>query len=127
MIHLKIYIPREVFLDKSVDKIVAEAANGHFGILPRHVDFTTILEPGILRYAENGEEKYIALDTGVLVKKGDTVYISAQGAVAGEDIETLHETVAKEFEVYEEKEKVAHTALVRLEADFTRRFLELRK
>jgi F-type H+-transporting ATPase subunit epsilon len=127
MIDLEIYIPKKIFLEKKVDKLRAEAADGHFALMPRHRDFTAIIEPGILTYSVGGEESYIAVNSGVIVKKGYDVYLSTQDAVAGKDIETLHETVRSEFEVTDEKEKNAETALARLEADFSRRFLELNK
>jgi len=46
MIDLKILLPEKPFKRKS--KITAEAENGWFCLLPKHVDFTTSLTPGIL-------------------------------------------------------------------------------
>jgi F-type H+-transporting ATPase subunit epsilon len=38
-VRLKVLLPSRVLLDEEVQKVVAEAANGSFGMLPRHVDF----------------------------------------------------------------------------------------
>ena len=47
---LKVWVPTEVFCDEEVTKIKAEAENGWFCILPRHIDFVTSLVPGILSF-----------------------------------------------------------------------------
>jgi F-type H+-transporting ATPase subunit epsilon len=48
LMRLKILLPTEIILDKEVIKVVAEAENGYFCLLPRHVDFVSTLVPGIL-------------------------------------------------------------------------------
>ncbi len=48
MIDLKILLPDKTFLKREVKKVTAEAENGWFCLLPKHVDFTTSLTPGIL-------------------------------------------------------------------------------
>ena len=47
---LKILLPAEVFLVEEVSKVVAEADNGFFCLLPHHVDFTASLVPGVFAY-----------------------------------------------------------------------------
>ncbi|MDJ0581751.1 hypothetical protein [Crocosphaera sp.] len=48
--HLKVLVPREVFVDTNVIKIVAEAENSSFYLLPHHINFLAALVPGILSY-----------------------------------------------------------------------------
>ena len=63
---LKILLPAEVFLDEEVTKVVAEAENGFFCLMPQHVDFTTALVPGVFSYSTaEGEDAYLA-DEGML-------------------------------------------------------------
>jgi len=45
--NLKIMLPAEIFLSEEVTKVVAEAENGFFCLLPQHVDFTAALVPGV--------------------------------------------------------------------------------
>ncbi|HBE49542.1 MAG TPA: F0F1 ATP synthase subunit epsilon, partial [Cyanobacteria bacterium UBA11369] len=45
---LKVLLPTKILLEEEVSKITAEAANGSFCLLPRHIDFVTALVPGIL-------------------------------------------------------------------------------
>ncbi len=43
---LKVLLPTEIFINEEVEKVVAEADNGYFCLLPRHVDFVSALVPG---------------------------------------------------------------------------------
>jgi len=109
-----------------VEKVSAEAQNGHFTLLPRHVDFVAALVPGIFYYqTPDGEEHFMALDEGILVKQGDLVFVSAARAVPGDDLEHLEATVDNELKVLGESEKKARAIMARLEADTLRRFSRL--
>lgn len=123
---LKILLPAEVFLEETVTQVTAEAENGFFSILPRHVDFVAALVPGIFYYlTEDGEEHFLALDEGILVKEGEQVHVSSPRAVYGEDLEYLEEMVEEELKVLGESEKKARSVMARLEADTLRRFTRL--
>ncbi len=125
---LKIVTPTEIFLDEPVEKIVAEAPNGAFGMLPRHIDFVSALKPGVLAYQRSdGGERYVGIDNGTLVKCGDTVFVATRNAIAGDNLETLRDRVEAKFLQLDEKERIARTALARLEAGVIRRFIELEK
>ncbi len=107
-------------------KISAEAENGHFSLLPRHVDFVAALVPGIFSYVTAaGGERFLALDEGVLVKQGDRVYVSASRAIPGDDLEQLQEAVENELKTLDENEKKARMVISRLEVDTLRRFAQL--
>ena len=84
---LKILLPTKVLVDEEVHKVTAEAPNGAFCLLPKHVDFVAALSPGLLSY-EKGEEKevFVAVDEGVIVKAGWDVRISTRNAVMGMEI-----------------------------------------
>lgn len=125
--HLKVLLPAQVLVDERVGKVVAEADNGFFCLLPRHVDFVAALVPGILYYTAGGGEHLLAVDEGTLVKCGDQVLVSVLNAVAGTDLEALQATVADTFRVLDDEERRARTALARLEAGTMRRFLELER
>ena len=124
--NLKILLPAEVLLEEEVEKVTAEAENGFFTILPRHVDFVSALVPSIFTYVTSGgSEHYLALDEGILVKQGDQLYVSAARAVAGESLEVLQETVESELKVLGESEKKSRAVMSRLEAETLRRFTRL--
>lgn len=123
--NLKILLPGEKLLEERADRIRAAGEEGEFGILPRHIDYATVLVPGILVYERKDSEHFVAVREGVLVKSGDEVTVTVRDAVAGEDLGTLRKTVEKHYEQLGEREKRAKSALAGLESDFIRRFLEM--
>jgi hypothetical protein len=62
---LVVALPNRIQLDVTVTKVSAEGVHGAFTMLPHHLDYVVVLEPGILSYnAEDGEERYVAIDRG---------------------------------------------------------------
>ena len=126
--NLKVLLPTEVLVDSEVTKVVAEAENGSFCLLPRHIDLVAALVPGLLSYTTvAGQEVFLAVDEGILVKCGDEVLVSTRNAVQGPDLGTLQRTIDEQFRVLDEHEKMARTAIAKLEADLARRFMELQQ
>ena len=124
---LKILLPAEVFLVEDVSKVVAEAENGYFCLLPHHVDFTASLVPGIFSYQTGEGEHYLAIDVGTLVKKGSDIFVSIRNAVKSDELGQLKDIVVKQFEEIDEREKKARSAAAKLEIDLLRRFMEMRE
>lgn len=125
-LNLKILLPDKVLLEEEVGKVIAEAENGYFTLLPRHIDFVAALVPGIFSYVTaGGEEQFLALDDGILVKQSDRVYVSASRAVPGDNLEYLEELVESELKVLGENEKKSRAVMSRLEVDTLRRFSRL--
>jgi len=113
-------------VDEEVARVTAEAGNGSFCLLPRHVDFVAALVPGLLSYeAASGKERFLAVDSGILVKCGPEVTVSTRRAVSGASLGELRETVSQRFEALDEREKTVRAASARMEAGLIRRFLEL--
>lgn len=127
-INLKILLPSRVLIDEKVTKVIAEAQNGYFCLLPRHIDFATALVPGILSYqTEKGEEIFFAVDEGALIKFGQEVLVSTRNATRSPDLDQLKQTVEKEFKFLDEHERLARSAVTKIEANFIRRFLEIQE
>ena len=121
---LRVLLPTEVLLDVETTKIVAEAEDGEFCLLPRHTDYVSALVPGILSFSSaDGAESLLATGDGILVKTGPLVRVSVRSAVRGDDLGTLRRTVTEQFLVLDDRERTARSAVARLEADFVRRFL----
>ncbi len=124
--HLKLLLPTEILIDQTVTKVTAEAENGSFCLLPNHIDFVAALVPGILSFeSETGEEFFLAVDEGILVKQGAVVRVSVRNAVQGENLESLQQQVQQQFRQLDEQEKLARSVLARLETSFVREFIEL--
>lgn len=124
---LKILLPFHVFLDqRDVLRIVAESRNGLFGLLPNRQDYVAPLAAGILTYTTAAEgEVCLAVDEGVLVKTGNEVLVSVHNAIGGEDLESLHEAIVREFLSQDAQEKSIHAVLAKLEGGFIRRLAAL--
>lgn len=126
--NLKILLPAEVFVQREVEKIIAEGGDGSFCLLPHHIDFVASLVPGILSYTtEEGEEIHLAVGEGALVKCAGQVLVSTRSAVSGPDLGQLKKAVEEAFRVQDEREKAARAAAAKLEADIVRRFVELKE
>ena len=125
--NLKGLLPAEILIDREVDKISAEAENGSFTLLPRHIDLVAALTPGLLFYDAKGKESFLAIDEGILVKCGQDVLVSTRTAVEGGELGELQRIVEKKFKVLDDKEKTVRSAMARIEAGFIRRFLEVQK
>src|SRR5665811_1549868 len=124
---LKVVLPMKIFIDREVNKVIAEAGNGHFCILPKDIDVIAALVPGILSFEYDGEEEFLAIDEGILVKCSSDVRVSTRRAVRSKDLGELKQTLEEEFRILDEREKKTRTILAKLELDFARRFLKLRE
>ena len=122
---LRVRVPTGTVREDEARKVVAEALEGSIGLLPRHVDYVAVLVPGILLYeTPDGEEALLAVDHGLLVKRGSEVDVAVREAIPGEDLASLRRTVRERFVALDEREHASRAALAQLEARFIRRFLE---
>jgi len=125
---LTLRLPAEILLEEEVTRIKAEADNGWFGLMEKHVDFVTALVPGILTFqARDKTEEYLAIDHGILVKCGREVSVSTRNAVRGANLEQLRRDVETQFREREERDKKARAYEAKLEADLVRQLLEVEK
>lgn len=134
--HVKIILPTGIFLEEQAIKVVGEAKNGCFCLLPRHIDMVTALTSGIFTITpvpspkdsqQNSlsvpeEEIHIALDEGILVKRGSEVSVSAWNAVRG-PLGELHKMLQAQRDALGEHELNARLALEHLEASLVRQVL----
>jgi F-type H+-transporting ATPase subunit epsilon len=124
---LKVLLPTEIFLDQDVTKVIAEAENGSFCLLPRHIDFVSALVPGILSFESGSKEEFLAVDEGILVKCASDIMVSTRRAIRGENLGEMRLVVEREFRTLNEREKKTNSILAKLEADFAKHFLKLKE
>lgn len=121
-------LPTRTLFEGSARRLFATAVNGAFGMLPNHTDFVTALVPSVLILTgEDDQEQFFGIDEGILMKTGHQVDIAIRRGVRGDDLESLNDTVQASFVEVDEEERVARSALSRLEAGIVRRFGDLRK
>jgi F-type H+-transporting ATPase subunit epsilon len=112
---LRVWLPAEILFEEKVSRIRAEAENGWFGLLPKHIDFVTALVPGVLTFEPVGKpEEYLAV-------------VSTRQAVRGTSLDHLKQEVERQFRTQQEREKAARALEAKLEADLVRRLLEVEK
>ena len=122
-----LHLPTHTLFAGRATKLFAVAQNGSFGILPNHIDFVTALAPSVLTLQTlEGEELVFGIDEGLLVKKGHIIDVAVRRGVMGDDLDTLRETVRETFVDMDENERMARSALSRLEANMVRNFADLR-
>ncbi|MBN3896058.1 MAG: F0F1 ATP synthase subunit epsilon [Nostoc sp. NOS(2021)] len=123
---LKVVLPTKILIETGAIKVIAEAENGIFCLLPRHIDFVTTLIPSLLSFVSaQGQEQFLAIDQGILIKHGDQVTVATQYAVSGGDLGMLRKTVEEQFRLIDEREKTARSVLAKLEVNTIRHFIEL--
>ena len=121
---LEVFVPTARLVDADVVKLVAEGPEGSFGLLPRHLDIAAALAPGLLVYvAAEGEERFLGVDEGVLVKRGSNVHVSVLAAFESDDLASLRDRIAERFLDLDDHERAARTALARLESGAVRHML----
>ncbi|MBU0676431.1 MAG: F0F1 ATP synthase subunit epsilon [Proteobacteria bacterium] len=121
---LTIQLPTDRFLEKKVGKVKGEGPAGEFCLKPKHLDYATVLSPGVLSYVTaEGREEYLAVDRGILVKQGEQIMVATRRAVAGE-LGQLTVEIEKMLQEGDEREKQNRSAVAKLEVGFIKRFLE---
>jgi F-type H+-transporting ATPase subunit epsilon len=125
---LDILLPSHRLLHRTdVLRIVAETADGSFGLLPRRRDCVAALVPGILSFETAADgERFVAIDGGVLIKAGAEVEVSVRRAMLGADLGRLRGAVEREFRAEDELARSLRAAMDKLEIGFLTRLGALR-
>lgn len=125
---LKVILPDKILFLKEVTKISADGINGNFCLLPRHIDFVSVLKSSILIYTlPSGKEEYLAHTEAILVKCKEVVSVTTKHAVAVATLGQFENVLKEKFKTLLEEEKKTQTYLIKMESDFVKRFLELKK
>jgi len=96
MLDLEIITPERVVVHEEVDTVEAMGALGEFGILPGHLPFLTVLEPGEIRYMKGGQTSYLAASEGFGEIVDDKVTFLVSAAEFAEDIGVERARIAVE-------------------------------
>ncbi len=129
LMSLKVLLPFKVFAEiKNVKRIVAETSEGSFGFLPQRLDCVAALTPGIFTYEREGEEeKYLAVNEGILVKTGLQVLVSVRNAIGDAPLGKLKELVETDMKQQNEEQINMRSVMAKLERGFIRNFEKTQK
>jgi F-type H+-transporting ATPase subunit epsilon len=123
---LQVILPHETIVDRAARKVTAHAVNGSFCLLPRHVDFVTVLVPGVLVFEDaDGDEHFVATDDAVLVKCGSDVLVSTSRATAESELGRLRAALEGQLRTLDDREQRARAAVRKLEVSFLRGLMSL--
>ncbi len=115
---------------KKVDNISffrAEDRSGSFGILPKHIEFLTILEPSISIALIDGKEEYFAFNGGILSFKKEILTITTKEFVQSSQIGELKGIIKKFFKEQDEKESLFHLNMKNLQKAFFKKMIEMER
>ena len=86
-LHLRIATPENVKFDESADMVIMRCITGDMGVMPHHEATSAILDYGVLRILNDGEERRMAVFGGIAQVKDNVVTIVANDAQWPEDID----------------------------------------
>jgi F-type H+-transporting ATPase subunit epsilon len=122
--HLSVFLPTTSLLQVEVNKVKGESPAGEFCLKPRHIDYVTTLTPGIFSYVTPaGQEHFLAMDQGILVKQRDKLTVATRRAVSGE-LGLLFREIEKMLAEGTERERQNRSSMAKLEIGFLKNMLE---
>lgn len=95
---LRVMSPVKVLAEAETRKVLAPGTQGLFCLLPHHSDFVAELVAGRLTYEEQGGERGMDLDGGLLIKTGDRVLVTTRPDTGREEQRRQALTVVDELE-----------------------------
>jgi F-type H+-transporting ATPase subunit epsilon len=120
-IRLRIVTPIQLLFDEEVDEVTAPGVLGQFGVLPNHITFLSLLEPGEISYKQGATRRYLAVSGGYAEVLDNVMTVLAPAAEFGADIDTaraqrakdIAEKCMREFNFEDKSFKAAEVALQR--------------
>jgi F-type H+-transporting ATPase subunit epsilon len=85
-----------MLLDEEVDQATAPGALGEFGVLPNHISFLSLLEPGEMSYSQGANKRYLAVSGGYTEVLDNVMTVLAPAAEFPAEIDTNRAQRAKE-------------------------------
>jgi F-type H+-transporting ATPase subunit epsilon len=125
-ITLRVLTPRRELLREDIARLRLPARDGVVGILPHHIDYVTVLVPGVATYERRDEgEAFLGIDEGLLVKRGADVLVATRNAVAGRDLGHVRRGLWQKIAERRDREAQARAAVARLETTFIQHFVTM--
>jgi F-type H+-transporting ATPase subunit epsilon len=119
-IRLRVVTPSRLLLDEEVDEVTAPGALGEFGVLPNHIAFLSLLEPGEMSYKQGVTRHYVAISGGYAEVLDNVMTVLAPAAEFAAEIDSERAQRAKQRAEkrmaelnFEEKEFVANEIALR--------------
>lgn len=128
MFGLRILVPDAVVLDTRVTGVQAADATGRFGLRAGHEPFVTSLSPSLLVYTdEGGQERYAAVDGGVLLLEGNQVSVVTREAVLADRLEDIAKQAAAILDIRQREECRARAEFHELQTALVKQLAQVGK
>ena len=95
-VQLRIVTPTRLVVDEEVDEVTAPGVLGQFGVLPNHIAFLTLLQPGELAYKQGGRVTRLAIAGGYAEVLDNVMTVLADAAEFAEEIDVGRAQRARE-------------------------------
>jgi len=95
-IRLRVVTPARVVLDEEVDEVTGPGVKGEFGVLPNHISFLSLLEPGEMSYKQGATRRSLALSGGYAEVLDNVMTVLAPVAEFGSEIDVDRARMAKD-------------------------------
>ena len=95
-IRFRVVTPNRLLLDEEVDEVTAPGAMGEFGVLPNHISFLSLLEPGEMSYKQATAKHYLAVSGGYAEVLDNVMTVLAPAAEFAAEIDAGRAQRAKE-------------------------------
>jgi F-type H+-transporting ATPase subunit epsilon len=79
-----------------VDEVTAPGVKGEFGVLPNHISFLTLLEPGEMSYKQGATRRFLAISGGYAEVLDNVMTVLAPAAEFGIEIDVNRARAARE-------------------------------
>lgn len=86
-IRLQIITPTEKKVDEDAGMVIMRCLNGNMGILPGHAPYCAVLDYGIMRVLNDGDERQIVIYGGLVTIQNDVVILLTSQAEWPEEID----------------------------------------
>jgi len=86
-LRLRIATPDKKILDEDAEMVIMRCISGDMGVLPKHEACSAILDIGVLRILNGGDERRMAVFGGIAQVRDNVVNILANDAQWPEDID----------------------------------------
>ncbi|MPZ75931.1 MAG: F0F1 ATP synthase subunit epsilon [Deltaproteobacteria bacterium] len=95
-IRLRVVTPARLVLDEEVDEVTGPGVKGEFGVLPNHISFLSLLEPGEMSYKQGGTRRFLAVSGGYAEVLDNVMTVLASVAEFGSEIDVDRARMAKD-------------------------------
>ena len=127
LFHLRVATPQRILVDlDNVTVVTVPAEEGQVSVLAFHTPLLTKLQPGLVAYKTEREERFLAIHQGFMEVSDNKVNILADFAILPEEADQRRAQEARDLARQEMEKRLAGTDFQLVEAELRKALLELK-